>query len=120
MRLAPAILPLLAFAASCSEAEHASAGKGERPLCTAEEAGAAAAAKATELLNAVRESDAAGRQAACARFGEVIEDGTKAGIPDASACRWDSANSNGNPRFLISLHLTQLKGQAREMCGNLN
>jgi hypothetical protein len=111
-------LPLLVLTASCSKADDAGA-KGEKPLCTAEAAGAVTAEKATELLNAVSQSDRASRGAACARFKEVIEDGSKANIPDASSCRWDNRNSNGNPRFLISLHLTQLKGQARKICGNI-
>ncbi|WP_165356309.1 hypothetical protein [Sphingosinicella sp. BN140058] len=78
------------------------------------------AAKAAELLNAVEQSDGPDRAAACTRFGAVIEDGKKAGIADTPSCRWDDRNSNGNPRFLISLHLTQLKGQARKMCRNLD
>ena len=89
-------------------------------LCSPAEAGAATSAKAAELLDAVRRSDRESRQAACARFREVLEDGSRAGIPDAPGCRWDSGNSNGNPHFLISLHLTQLKRQAGETCGNLD
>jgi len=113
------ILPILAFAASCSKGgEEAAATVAEKPLCTAAEAGAVTAAKATELLEATRQPGAKGR-AACARFKEVIEHRAKAGIPDAAKCRWDDRNSNGNPRFLISLHLTQLRGRARRSCSNL-
>lgn len=118
MRLLLHILPILALA-SCSAAEEQAAEGGEARLCTAEEAGAATAAKATELLSAVKQSGPGARQAACARFRDVIDDGTKAGIPDAPGCRWDGGKTNGNPHFMISLHLTQLKGQAREFCGNL-
>lgn len=118
MRFLLSILPVLALA-SCSRAEEQSSTGGEERLCTAEEAGAATAAKAAELLGAVKQSDAARRRESCAKFGDVIEDGTRAAIPDAPGCRWDSGNTNGNPRFLISLHLTQLKGQAREFCSNL-
>ncbi|HEX9954744.1 MAG TPA: hypothetical protein VGB48_05955 [Allosphingosinicella sp.] len=114
------LLPALALAVSCSGGEEAKSREAEARLCTAEEAGAAAAAKATELLDAVRQSNGAARDAACSRFREVIADGRKAGITDASDCRWDNRNSNGNPRFLISLHLTQLKGQARKFCGKLD
>ena len=117
MRLMLSMLPVLALAASCSE-EAPPAEKEER-LCTAGEAGAVTAAKAAELLNAVRDSDGASRAAACGRFREVIADGGKAGIGEGPGCRWDSRNSNGNPRFLISLHLTQLKGQVRKMCGKM-
>ena len=114
------LLPALALAVSCSGREEAKPQETEARLCTAGEAGAAAAAKATELLDAVRQSKSTERDAACARFREVIADGRKAGIVDASDCRWDDRNSNGNPRFLISLHLTQLKGQARKFCGKLD
>jgi hypothetical protein len=117
MRLLLCALSLLALAGGCSKGEEASPEKTEKQLCTAEEAGAVTAAKAAELLEAVRRSKGAGRAAACARFMEVIEDGSKAGIQDVPGCRWDSRNSNGNPRFLISLHLTQLKGQVRDKCG---
>jgi hypothetical protein len=110
---------VLALAASCSKGEEGSAAASEDRLCTAEEAGAAAAAQAAELLDAVKRSAGATRAAACARFEEVVEDGGKAGIPDRPGCRWDDRNSNGNPRFLISLHLTQLKGQARQACGKI-
>lgn len=119
MRLLLGTLPLFALAASCSEGEEATADAGQAQLCTAAEAGAVTAAKATELLDAVRQSDGAARDAACARFKAVIEDGRKADIADAPNCRWDDRNSNGNPRFLISLHLTQLKGQVRKECGKL-
>ena len=120
MRLQLVALPLFALAASCSKGSEAPAEESARRLCTAEEAGAVTAAKATELLEAVRQSDGASRGAACAQFKAVIEDGSKAGIADAANCRWDDRNSNGNPRFLISLHLTQLKGQARKICGSLD
>jgi hypothetical protein len=118
MRFLLSILPVLALA-SCSGAEEPSTEGGKERVCTAEEAGAATAAKAAELLSAVKQSDGSNRKAACARFRETIEDGSSAGVPDAPGCRWDSGNTNGNPHFLISLHLTQLKGQAREICGNL-
>jgi hypothetical protein len=118
MRVPLHILPILALA-SCSGADEQSSEGPEVRLCTAAEAGAAASAKAAELLDTVRQRDRGKRETACARFGEIIEDGSKAGIPDAPGCRWDSGNTNGNPHFLVSLHLTQLKGQAREMCGNL-
>jgi hypothetical protein len=49
----------------------------------------------------------------------VIEDGREADIPDAPNCRWDTRNSNGNPHFLITLHLTQLKRQAAKTCGDI-
>ncbi|HEY7811278.1 MAG TPA: hypothetical protein VIA98_12970 [Allosphingosinicella sp.] len=114
------LLPVAALAASCSGGEEGPRQEAEARLCTAKEAGAAAAAKAADLLDTVRQSKGAARDAACARFKEVIADGSKAGIGDASACRWDDRNSNGNPRFLISLHLTQLKGQARKFCGKLD
>ena len=120
MKLLLGVLPVLAVAASCSKAEEATPGGSEKPLCTAAEAGALTASKATELLNAVKESDSKARSAACARFAEVIEDGRKANIADLPSCRWDVRNSNGNPHFLISLHLTQLKNQARAACGNLD
>jgi hypothetical protein len=120
MRLLFIVLPIVASAASCSKAEEASSAEREKSLCTAAEAGNVTAAKAAELLSAVRQSDAANRAAACARFREVIEDGRKANIPDVPNCRWDSRNSNGNPHFLISLHLTQLKNQARKTCKDLN
>lgn len=113
-------LPILALAA-CSQGEDAASPEpGAKPLCTAEDAGAATAAKAAELLAATRTTKKADREAACTRFADVIDDGTKAGIADAATCRWDNRNSNGNPRFLVSLHLTQLKGQARKVCGNLD
>jgi hypothetical protein len=111
-------LPLLALVASCSEAEDGGTSVGTT-LCTAEAAGAATAGKAAELVNAVRQSEGASRAASCVRFKEVLADGSKAGIPNSPGCRWDDRNSNGNPNFLISLHLTQLKGQVREICGNL-
>jgi hypothetical protein len=120
MRLLLIICPILAFTASCSKGEEGSPQGSEKQLCTAEEAGAATAAKAEELLTAVNQSESASRATACARFKEVIEDGRKANIEDAASCRWDSRNSNGNPHFLISLHLTQLKGQARKMCEKLD
>ncbi|HEX8578246.1 MAG TPA: hypothetical protein VF655_01465 [Allosphingosinicella sp.] len=113
-------LILALLAASCSGGEEGPRQEAEARLCTSKEAGAAAAAKATELLDAVRQGKGAARDAACARFREVIADGRKAGIADASDCRFDDRNSNGNPRFLISLHLTQLKGQARKLCGKLD
>ncbi len=119
MKLLPIIVPVLILTASCSEPD-GEATKGEKPLCTAEAAGAVTAEKATELLNAVKRSEGAARRAACARFKAVIDDGGNAGIADAPSCRWDNRNSNGNPRFLISLHLTQLKGQARQSCGDLD
>jgi hypothetical protein len=118
MKLLTKCLPLLALAASCSKVEDGGA-KGETPLCTAQAAGTVTAAKAAELVNAVRQSHGASRAASCARFTQVLADGSKAGIPNASDCRWDDRNSNGNPNFLISLHLTQLKGQVREICGDL-
>lgn len=118
MRFLLSILPLLALA-SCSGAEEESLKGGEQRLCTAAEAGATTSAKAAELLDAVKQADRGGRKAACARFREVLEDGSKASIPDAPDCRWDSGNTNGNPHFLISLHLTQLKRQARATCGDL-
>ena len=120
MKLLLGVLPILALAASCSQAEEASRQESEKRLCTAAEAGAATAARATELLNAVKESDGKTRSAACAMFAEVIEGGRKANIADIPGCRWDNRNSNGNPHFLISLHLTQLKNQAREACKNLD
>ncbi|PSJ43479.1 hypothetical protein [Allosphingosinicella deserti] len=120
MKLLLGVLPILALAASCSQAEEGSPQGSEKRLCTAAEAGAATAARATELLNTVKESDSKTRDAACARFAEVIEDGRKANIAALPGCRWDNRNSNGNPHFLISLHLTQLKGQARATCGNLD
>jgi hypothetical protein len=110
---------VLVLAASCSRGDGGSTAATGQQLCTAEEAGAAAADKAAELLEAVKRSDGPSRGAACARFRDVIEDGGKADIPDLASCRWDDRNSNGNPRFLISLHLTQLKGQAGATCGNL-
>jgi hypothetical protein len=110
---------VLVLAASCSRGDDGSTAATEQQLCTADEAGAAAATKAAELLKAVEQSDGASRAAACARFEDVIEDGSKADIPDLPSCRWDDRNSNGNPRFLVSLHLTQLKGRARATCGNL-
>ena len=113
-------MPVLALAASCSNGEKASTESREPPLCSAAEAAAVTASKASELLAAVRQSDSTNRGGACARFREVIEDGRKANIADMRSCRWDSRNSNGNPHFLISLHLTQLKGQARETCKNLD
>ena len=119
MRLLLSIIPALALAASCSKPEEVPSEGNEERLCTAAEAGAVTAAKAAELLNAVRQSDGASRRAACARFEEVIQDGSKASFPDAAGCRWDDRDSNGNPRFLISLHLTQLKRQVREMCGDM-
>jgi hypothetical protein len=119
MRLLLIVLPILAAVASCSKGEEVPPEGREKPLCTAAQAGAVTAAKAAELLAAVRQSDRADRGGACARFEEVIEDGRKAGIADAPSCRWDNRNSDGNPRFLISLHLTQLKGQARKTCKNL-
>jgi hypothetical protein len=119
MRLLLIILPIFALGASCSKGEEVSPEGSEKPLCSAAEAGAVTAAKAAELLAAVRRSDSADRGAACARFKDVIEDGRKANVPNAPNCRWDDRNSNGNPHFLISLHLTQLKGQARKMCKNL-
>jgi hypothetical protein len=112
-------LPAVALVAACFKGEEVPPEGREKPLCTAEEAGAATAAKAAELLKAVRESDRATRAPACGRWKEIIEDGRKAGIADAPNCRWDSRNSNGNPHFLISLHLTQLKGQARQTCRDL-
>jgi hypothetical protein len=120
MRFLLGLLPAFALAASCSEADVTSSKADEMPLCTPAEAGAAASAKAAELLAAVKRSDRGNREAACTAFREVLEDGSRAGIPDAPACRWDSANSNGNPRFLVSLHLTQLKRQAGETCGKLD
>ena len=120
MRLLLNVLPVLALAASCSKGEEAAPEASEKPLCSAEQAGAVTAAKANELLNAVRQSDKADRGAACAKFSAVIEDGRKAGIGDNPSCRWDDRNSNGNPHFLISMHLTQLKGQARHRCKNLD
>jgi hypothetical protein len=120
MRLLSIILPIFALAASCSKGEEVSPEGTEKPLCTAAEAGAVTAARAAELLTAVRRSASADRGAACARFKEVIEDGRKAEVSDVPHCRWDSRNSNGNPHFLISLHLTQLKGQARKTCKNLD
>jgi hypothetical protein len=119
MKLLMRTLPLLALGASCSQADDGES-TGERPLCSAEVAGAVTAAKATELMNAVRQSDGTDRGATCARFKEVIQDGSKVRIPSSPHCRWDNRNSNGNPHFLISLHLTQLKGQAREICGKLD
>ena len=118
MKILLRTLSVLALAASCSKADNGGA-KAEKPLCTAEAASAVAAAKATELLNAVRQSDGASRGAACARFKEVTENGSIAKIADSPSCRWDDRNSNGNHRFLVSLHLTQLTGQAKEICGNL-
>lgn len=119
MKHLPNLVLVLVLAASCSKAVEAPAGEGEVPLCTAADAGAAAAARAGELLKAVKQSVGASRAAACARFEDIIADGRKADIPDRPDCRWDDRNSNGNPHFLISLHLTQLKGQAGEACGNL-
>jgi hypothetical protein len=120
MRLQLIILPIFALAGSCSRGAEESREGSEKPLCTAAEAGAVTAAKAAELLAAVRQSDSAGRRAACAKFKEVIEDGRKANVPDSLNCRWDNRNSDGNPHFLISLHLTQLKGQARKTCRSLD
>lgn len=119
MRLRLSILLVTVLAGACSKVEEAPPEESADQLCTAAEAGAVTAAKATELVNAVKQGDGAARSAACAKFREVIEDGSKAGIPDAPNCRWDDRNSNGNPRFLISLHLTQLKGQVRAACGRL-
>jgi hypothetical protein len=113
------ILLTSALAASCSKSEEASLQGSEKPLCTAEAAAAVTAEKATELLNGVRQSEGAERGAACSRFKQVIEDGSEARIPNAPDCRWDTRNSNGNPHFLVSMHLTQLKGQARKFCGEL-
>ena len=119
MRLLLGILPAFALAASCSQADETSSNAGEMHLCTPAEAGAAASAKAAELLAAVKQSGGESRRAACAAFREVLEDGSRANIPDAPGCRWDSGKTNGNPHFLISLHLTQLKRQAGKTCGNL-
>jgi hypothetical protein len=119
MKRLQGIMVVLVLAASCSKDEEGSTAAGKHQLCTAEEAGAAAAEKAAKLLEAVRKNEGAARGAACARFEDVIADGSKADIPDLPSCRWDDRNSNGNPRFLISLHLTQLKGQARAACGDL-
>jgi hypothetical protein len=116
MRLLLGALSVLALAGGCSKGEAPPEEQAGR-LCTAKEAGAVTAAKAAELLDAVRQSKGASRAAACARFREVVEDGSKAGIQDVPGCRWDSRNSNGNPRFLISLHLNQLKNQVRKECG---
>ncbi len=119
MKLSLGTLPLLALVAACSQAEEAPKAEGGERLCTAEEAGAATAARAAELLKAVNESDGAGRAPACAQFAAVIADGRKARIPNLPGCRWDGRNSNGNPHFLISLHLTQLKREARKSCGTI-
>ena len=119
MRLLPIVLPVVALAAACSGAEEVTAEETEERLCSAAEAGAVTAEKADALLKAVTRANSTDRAAACAKFKEVIEDGRKANIGKASGCRWDSRNSNGNPHFLISLHLTQLKGKARQTCRNL-
>lgn len=119
MRPLLSMISVLALAPGCSKSEEASPGGREERLCTAAEAGPVTAAKAAELLDAVRQSDKAGQGAACARFAEVIKDGRKADIPDRPDCRWDDRNSTGNPHFLISLHLTQLKGKARATCRNM-
>jgi hypothetical protein len=118
MKYLLSILAALALTASCSNPDEAGA-KAEKPLCTAEAAGAVTAQRSAELLNALRQSDRVSRGAACERFKEVLENGSNAKIADSPSCRWDNRNSNGNPHFLISLHLTQLKGQAEQICGNL-